>query len=30
MVVTLKAGRVIVRDEPLTDIVPIDTGCIGF
>lgn len=30
MVVTLNAGNVIVSDDPLTGIVPMDTGCIGF
>ena len=30
MVVTLNAGSVIVNDEPLTVIVPIDTGSTGF
>jgi hypothetical protein len=30
MVVTLSAGSEIVRDEPLTGIVPIETGATGF
>jgi hypothetical protein len=30
MVVTLSAGKVIVSEEPLTAIVPIDTGATGF
>jgi hypothetical protein len=29
IVVTLSAGNVIVNDEPLTAIVPADTGCTG-
>ena len=30
MVVTLNAGSVMVIDEPLTDIVPTETGAIGL
>jgi hypothetical protein len=30
MVVTLNAGNVIVSDEPLTGVVPMETGWTGF